>query len=223
MGERCTRVEWACSGKHALTRLLREDLAHVLEGFELKGVAAWVEQEHGGLLANLAFESDVGFNYELGSEVSQAFCQGFPLIPLQDNAEVRSRHVMAIDRVAQRILEWGEILSSQPFIRYDRSSFGGRQVDRFLRQMHFTPREVCELDELDAITELVGKGLGVALVPQTVMRKRWPSSVRALDLGDSTFHRDIGLVHHANVILSEQVTLLANLIEGMTNSTAGPE
>ncbi|MBA1196256.1 MULTISPECIES: LysR substrate-binding domain-containing protein [Pseudomonas] len=111
--------------------------------------------------------------------------------------------------------EWAELLSNQPFIRYDRSSFGGRQVDRFLRQMHFAPREVCELDELDAITELVGKGVGVALVPQTLMRKRWPSTVRAVDLGAHTFHRDIGLVHHANVIMSEQVTLLATLIADM--------
>lgn len=100
-------------------------------------------------------------------------------------------------------------------IRYDRSSFGGRQVDRFLRQMHFAPREVCELDELDAITELVGKGVGVALVPQTVMRKRWRLTVRAVDLGAHTFHRDIGLVHHANVIMSEQVMLLATLIADM--------
>lgn len=111
--------------------------------------------------------------------------------------------------------EWAELLSNQPFIRYDRSSFGGRQVDRFLRQMHFAPREVCELDELDAITELVGKGVGVALVPQTLMRKRWSSTVRAVDLGAHTFHRDIGLVHHANVIMSEQVTLLATLIADM--------
>ncbi|WP_406818864.1 LysR substrate-binding domain-containing protein [Pseudomonas sp. KnCO4] len=108
--------------------------------------------------------------------------------------------------------DWSELLSTQPFIRYDRSSFGGRQVDRFLRQMHFTPREVCEMDELDAITELVGKGVGVALVPQTVMRRRWPSAVRALDLGDNTFHRDIGLVHHAHIMLSEHVTQLAELI-----------
>ncbi|CAM3597737.1 HTH-type transcriptional regulator CfxR [Pseudomonas reidholzensis] len=108
--------------------------------------------------------------------------------------------------------EWGDILASQPFIRYDRTSFGGRQVDRFLRQSHFHPREVCELDELEAITELVGKGVGVALVPQTIMRKRWPSTVRALDLGTSTFHRDIGLVHHAHAVMSEQATLLANLI-----------
>lgn len=108
--------------------------------------------------------------------------------------------------------EWSEMLSTQPFIRYDRSSFGGRQVDRFLRQFHFNTRDVCELDELDAITELVGKGVGVALVPQTVSRDAWPASVRAYDLGGHTFHRDIGLVHPANVALSVQVTLLVQLI-----------
>jgi len=36
--------------------------------------------------------------------------------------------------------------------------------------------------------------------------------VRAYDLGARTFHRDIGLVHHANVLLSEQVTQLIALI-----------
>lgn len=110
------------------------------------------------------------------------------------------------------VADWSEILTTQPFIRYDRTSFGGRQVDRFLRQSHFHPREVCELDELEAITELVGKGVGVALVPQTIMRRRWPSAVRALGLGASTFHRDIGLVHHAHVVMSEQAKLLADLI-----------
>src|SRR5207344_18357 len=40
--------------------------------------------------------------------------------------------------------DWGELLSSQPFVRYDRASFGGRQVDRFLRSAHVTVRELCE-------------------------------------------------------------------------------
>ncbi|AYG45051.1 LysR family transcriptional regulator [Pseudomonas sp. Leaf58] len=108
--------------------------------------------------------------------------------------------------------EWTEMLSTQPFIRYDRSSFGGRQVDRFLQKSHFNTQDVCELDELDAITELVGKGVGVALVPQTVTRNAWPASVRAHDLGAHTFHRDIGLVYPANVALSVQVALLIQLI-----------
>ncbi|MDO5626564.1 MAG: LysR family transcriptional regulator [Pseudomonadota bacterium] len=108
--------------------------------------------------------------------------------------------------------DWAELLSSQPFIRYDRSSFGGRQVDRFLRSMHVSPREVCEADELDAIVKLVANGVGVALVPQTVTQRRWPAAVRAIDLGAHTFHRDVGLVHRAARHLSEPANALLQLL-----------
>lgn len=108
--------------------------------------------------------------------------------------------------------DWSKLLSSQPFIRYDRSSFGGRQVDRFLRQMHFTLREVCELDELEAIIKLVENGVGVALVPQTATHQEWPVGVRALDLGQHTFHRDIGLIHRSRQSFTEPVRILAQLI-----------
>ncbi|MGE8068846.1 LysR substrate-binding domain-containing protein [Pseudomonas sp. NPDC089569] len=108
--------------------------------------------------------------------------------------------------------DWSKLLSSQPFIRYDRSSFGGRQVDRFLRQMHFTLREVCELDELEAIIKLVENGVGVALVPQTALHQEWSTGVRALDLGQHTFHRDIGLVHRSQQTFTEPVRILVQLI-----------
>ncbi|AIR91704.1 LysR family transcriptional regulator [Pseudomonas cremoricolorata] len=109
--------------------------------------------------------------------------------------------------------DWRELLASQPFLRYDRASFGGRQVDRFLRKMHFTPREVSELDELQALVELVARGVGVALVPETFGHKRWPAGVRAHDLGEHTFYREIGLVHPSNRNANEPVMLLAELIE----------
>ncbi|WP_109481417.1 LysR family transcriptional regulator [Paraburkholderia sp. C35] len=109
--------------------------------------------------------------------------------------------------------DWAELLAEQPFIRYDRASFGGRQVDRFLRRMHFTVREVCELDELEAIVRLVENGVGVAIVPQTATYRRWPAKVRAVDLGHHTFHRDIGLVHRAPQHLSEPVKTLLQLID----------
>ncbi|RMV68640.1 LysR family transcriptional regulator [Pseudomonas coronafaciens] len=108
--------------------------------------------------------------------------------------------------------DWSALISNQPFIRYDRSSFGGRQVDRFLRQTHVALREVCELDELDAIVKLVANGVGVALVPQTATLQAWPAGVRAVDLGQHTFHRDIGLVHRARRSLAEPVKELARLL-----------
>jgi len=115
--------------------------------------------------------------------------------------------------------DWVALLSRQPFIRYDRSSFGGRQVDRFLRGMHLALHEVCEVDELEAIVKLVAKGVGVALVPQTAIHRRWPAGVRALDLGTHTFHRDVGLVHRASGSMSEPVQALAQLISAQTKAT----
>lgn len=99
--------------------------------------------------------------------------------------------------------DWADILASQPFVRYDRVSFGGRQVDRFLRSAHIRVQEACEVDELEAIVRLVAAGMGVALVPQTASFARWPAALRAIDLGKQTFYRDIGLVHRSARTMSE--------------------
>ena len=115
--------------------------------------------------------------------------------------------------------DWAELLASQPFVRYDRASFGGRQVDRFLRGMHVTLREVCEVDELEAIVKLVANGVGVALVPQTATYRHWPATVRAIDLGQHTFHRDIGLVQRTNPNLSEPAKALGLLLGALAQRT----
>jgi DNA-binding transcriptional LysR family regulator len=109
--------------------------------------------------------------------------------------------------------DWSDLLSTQRFVRYDRTSFGGRQVDRFLRGMHFNVQEVCEVDELEAIVRLVAQGVGVALVPEAAHLRRWPAAVRVIDLGNQTFHRDIGLVHRASRTLSEPVTGMVEMLK----------
>jgi DNA-binding transcriptional LysR family regulator len=111
--------------------------------------------------------------------------------------------------------DWAELLSSRPFVRYDRSSFGGRQVDRFLRKMHVTPREICEVDELEAIVKLVANGVGLALIPQTATHRRWPAAVRAIDLAQHTFHREVRLVHRASRDMTEPARLLVRLISAL--------
>lgn len=122
--------------------------------------------------------------------------------------------------------DWAQLLSTHPFVRYDRASFGGRQVDRFLRAAHVSVQDICELDELDAIVRLVAEGLGVALAPQTATHRRWPAAVRAIDLGRHTFHRDIGLVHRGNRPLTGPAGLLAQQIraayEGIGKAADAP-
>ncbi|WP_447553599.1 LysR family transcriptional regulator [Vreelandella sp. EE22] len=109
--------------------------------------------------------------------------------------------------------DWRELLHRHAFIRYDRSSFGGRQIDRFLTGHHCQVREICEVDELETIIQLVAHGIGVALVPQVANLQPWPTQVRALDLGVQTFHREVGLVCRDNGQLSEPAQALARMIK----------
>lgn len=118
--------------------------------------------------------------------------------------------------------DWIELAATLPFIRYDRASFGGRQVDRFLRRMQLAVREICELDELDAIVRLVENGVGAALLPQTAQYRRWPAGVRAVDLGHHTFHRDIGLVHRDPRQMSDAANILMGIVARHARASGSP-
>jgi len=90
------------------------------------------------------------------------------------------------------------LLVEQPFVRYDRASFGGRQVSRFLREQRLNVREALELDELDAIVRLVENGMGVALVPRAGLWLQRPTRLWVIELGALTFHRElVALVRRA--------------------------
>lgn len=86
------------------------------------------------------------------------------------------------------------MLERYPFIRYDRRSFGGRQVQRFLTQQRITVNEVMELDELEAIVKMVERGLGVSVIPRSSIPSLQTSKVRTISLGHSTFYREIGII-----------------------------
>jgi DNA-binding transcriptional LysR family regulator len=87
-----------------------------------------------------------------------------------------------------------KLIVEQPFVRYDRSSFGGRQVSQFLRKHQLDVRPGLELDELDAIVKMVESGLGVALVPKAGLWLERTPSVRIVALGNATFYRELVLV-----------------------------
>ncbi|APA87354.1 LysR family transcriptional regulator [Paraburkholderia sprentiae WSM5005] len=122
--------------------------------------------------------------------------------------------LLAPKKLARGGRSWRELLRSEPFIRYDRASFGGRLVDRFLRRARLGVRDAVELDELQAIVQLVARGMGVALIPDTAGLDKWPASVVALELGDATFEREIGLVlrpRHSRPVVADA---LADCIAG---------
>jgi len=90
------------------------------------------------------------------------------------------------------------ILASEPFIRFDRSTWAGRLVDGYLRRAAIRPREQFEIVAHEAIARLVDRGLGVTLVHD--WSPPWPEglSLRKLPVPASSFAssfaRRIGLV-----------------------------
>jgi DNA-binding transcriptional LysR family regulator len=86
------------------------------------------------------------------------------------------------------------MLSASPFIRYDRSNWGGRLADLYLRRNGIRPRERFELDSLDAIAVLVDRGLGVSLVPDWA--PPWPSglSLKKRPIVDAGYARRLGML-----------------------------
>jgi DNA-binding transcriptional LysR family regulator len=90
--------------------------------------------------------------------------------------------------------DWRVMIQEHPFLRYDRVSFGGRMVERFLRREGFVVRESVEIDEIAGLIHLAAKGLGVALVPLVEAHSPLPKDVRMISLGESTFYREIGLL-----------------------------
>ncbi len=87
-----------------------------------------------------------------------------------------------------------QLLMSQPFIRYDRSAYGGRLVQAFLARHRITVRDGMELDDLEAIVRMVERGLGVSLIPVTHALQLNGRLVRICPLGKDTFYREIGLI-----------------------------
>jgi DNA-binding transcriptional LysR family regulator len=93
--------------------------------------------------------------------------------------------------------DWAKHLRSQPFLRYDRSSFGGRQVTRFLETQGIETADSIEMDDIGALVQLVLRGAGVALLPRCRPYFPLPAGARAISLGSAAPRRDIGLVERA--------------------------
>jgi DNA-binding transcriptional LysR family regulator len=90
-----------------------------------------------------------------------------------------------------------ELLSSQAFIRYDRSSYGGRLVQNFLTRQRIPVQESMELDDLNAIICMVERGLGVSLIPLAPTLQFEGRRLRVMPLADDTFYREIGVIERS--------------------------
>jgi DNA-binding transcriptional LysR family regulator len=107
---------------------------------------------------------------------------------------LREDPLVVLTRAPAQSRDAHAILSSEPFIRMDRKSWPGRLVDGYLRKAGISPRERFEIDNVEAITVMVDRGLGVSLLPDWA--PPWPEglSLAKLPVPDPAFTRRIGLL-----------------------------
>ncbi|SHJ26423.1 DNA-binding transcriptional regulator, LysR family [Aureimonas altamirensis DSM 21988] len=107
---------------------------------------------------------------------------------------VRSEPLVLLTPSAWQEQSVESLLSSRPFIRYDRNNWGGRLSEEYLLATSIQPREWVELDSLEAISVLVSSELGISIVPDWA--RPWPEgiSVTRLPLPSPARPREIGLL-----------------------------
>lgn len=113
-----------------------------------------------------------------------------------------------------------QIFEEERFIRYERTSFGGRQVERWLRDVGIPVREWLEIDELEGMFSLVRQGLGVAIAPMSACLMPLPEEVAAIALEPDPFFRDIGVMHRRQQLSRKAEAFLDCLFDETTSGNA---
>ncbi|MFM0290833.1 LysR family transcriptional regulator [Paraburkholderia megapolitana] len=110
------------------------------------------------------------------------------------------------------------LLQAQPFIRFERRSLTGANVERVLRRMHVKTNDVLEVNSIAAIIELVRQNVGVSIVPQ-LRHVQWSKDtlLDVLPLPVPGWRRVIGILEghrqpHITSVLRAQ--LVQALIQG---------
>ncbi|GBR43485.1 LysR family transcriptional regulator [Gluconobacter roseus] len=117
----------------------------------------------------------------------------FGLMPYMEwHPIVKQDYVMVIPAHIENE-DWREILKTQPFIRYDSRSFGGRTLDRFLKAQGISPHQVIETEELHTILQMVANNMGCSIVPYIFAVSVVPN-IRVLPLGEQRIVREVGVM-----------------------------
>jgi DNA-binding transcriptional LysR family regulator len=122
--------------------------------------------------------------------------------------------------------DWREALQSWPFIRYERTSFGGRVVDQFLRKAGLQVQEAMEVDEIDALIRAVEVGIGLSIAPLKTTHIPLPKGVRALPIDGVSLYREIGVAVRINrkhpIIVDRLIELLQSNVQRLASGNQPP-
>ncbi len=100
------------------------------------------------------------------------------------------------------------LLATVPFIRYNRHSTGGQLVDRYLKRHRLWVQEGMELDEPAVILQMVGEGLGCAIIPADLVPLRQTPNIEEVPMPGAPLYREIGVLVRQSALKRATVAAL---------------
>lgn len=117
-------------------------------------------QVYSGMSAELAIRIDAGeLDAAITTEPVKPHPSGLAITPLYQEG------FWVVGPPGLGSLNAKALLQEYPFIRFDRRAWAGRLIDSELRRMRVRVQTDMELDNQEAIVEMVTRGLGVTVVP----------------------------------------------------------
>lgn len=108
------------------------------------------------------------------------------------------------------------LLTSRPFIRFDRNAVLGTLIDNWITAKRFNVSETMELDSPEAIASMVRANLGVSIVPDLAVPASELSDLKRLSLGPDAPTRCLGLAYRKDAfkapLIAELFDCLAQVI-----------
>lgn len=114
------------------------------------------------------------------------------------------------------------LLRRLPFVRFNRRTGVGRVIDAELRRDRIAVTETMELDSIEAILAMVGRGLGVAVVPAGSVAGPVAVTVHAVPFGDPPVRRRVGLLERERPAGGEANPVTAALLDVLRASVTPP-
>ncbi|HGM5581416.1 TPA: LysR family transcriptional regulator [Pseudomonas putida] len=178
---------------------LRIGAIHTVLARRLPKALVWIKAHHpqlhisvvSGMSAELARRIEDGeLDAAITTEPVSPHPQSLQFSPLFSD---RFWAVASPDLAGQSL---AQLLANQPFLRFDKRAWAGRQIEQELRRQHLQVSEQMELDSQEALARMAAMGLGVAIIPMSDddLQRLPPATV--LPFGEPQLSRHVVLLEH---------------------------
>jgi len=178
---------------------LRLGAIHTVLARRLPKALVWIKAHHpdlhisvaSGMSAELARRIEDGeLDAAITTEPVSPYPQSLDFTPLFED------RFWAIASPELAGLSLPQLLASQPFLRFDKRAWAGRQIEQELRRQHLQVSEQMELDSQEALAHMAVMGLGVAIIPMSDEDLQRLPPATCLPFGEPQLRRRVVLLEH---------------------------